>query len=226
MAVIASAHTPFLAVESRRGVSAPCGKSLDRTLAQRNAGGDVNKARNHTQPSLLTLAAIMTRDSNLTFGGGSATAEAIRRSLAKRGWMSDEEHQRLFAVSRLTPGTNLLAYCTAVGLTTRGPYGAFIALIAASVPSSVMCVIATILYERLAASPTLALVVLIGMTAAVLLLCSSAWHLASPLLLKASTRRRALGIAIIAAAMSLVGLSPIVVLLGTAAFGAVWTQTT
>lgn len=128
----------------------------------------------------------------------------------------------MFAVSRLTPGTNLLAYCTAVGLTTRGPAGALMALIAASVPSSVMCVIATIVYERLAASPALSMLVLIGMTVAVLLLCSSAWHLAKPLLLDATTRKRAVVIAVVAAAMTLAGLSPIVVLLGAGALGAMW----
>ena len=183
---------------------------------------DVDEAHSRLKPSLLTLAAIVARESNLTFGGGAPTAEAIRRSFARRGWMTDDEHRRLFAVSRLTPGTNLLAYCTAVGLTTRGPGGAFTSLIAASVPSSVMCVIATLIYERLAASPTLSLVVLIGMTMAVLLLCSSAWHLAKPLLLNAATRQRAVVITLVAAAMTLAGISPIVVLLGAAALGAAW----
>ena len=44
-----------------------------------------------------------------------ASMELLRRTLGARGWLTDEGHALLVAVSRFTPGTNILAYCAALG---------------------------------------------------------------------------------------------------------------
>jgi len=51
------------------------------------------------------------------------------------------------ALSRLTPGTNLLAFGTAAGWQLRGWAGALVALTAGSLPSSCLAVLATMLAE-------------------------------------------------------------------------------
>lgn len=126
------------------------------------------------------LALVVARDSNLTIGGGTATSEVLRRSLTKRGWITDDEHRHLYAISRLTPDTNLLAYCPGVGSTTRGTAGALVALLASSLPATIVSLGARGAYEFLEDSPLFSGVVLIAMSIAVALLASSAWHLARP----------------------------------------------
>lgn len=172
-------------------------------------------------PTLSALAVVIARDSNLTFGGGTATSEVLRRSLTKRGWITDEDHRRIFALSRLTPGTNLLAYCTGIGWTTRGAAGASVAWLASSVPSSILSLGVRASFEWLAASPSLAVAVLLAMTIAVALLASSAWHLAKPFL-RWHMARRSTVIMLAAVVAVVAGLAPIATLLVAAAAGALW----
>lgn len=172
-------------------------------------------------PTLSSLAVVITRDSNLTFGGGTATSEVLRRSLTKRGWITDEDHRRIFALSRLTPGTNLLAYCTGIGWLTRGVAGALVAWLASSLPSSILSLGVRASYEWLAASPSLAVAVLVAMTIAVALLVSSAWHLAKPFLRWPMAGRSA-AIMLAAVVADVAGLTPIATLLVAAAAGALW----
>lgn len=176
-------------------------------------------------PKLTTLAAVVARDSNLTFGGGTATTEVLRRTLVTRGWITDDHHRRLYALSRLTPGTNLLAYCTGIGWTTRGAPGAVVALLASSLPWAVASLGVRAAYERLAASPGFAVLVLVGMTIAIGLLASSAWHLAKPYVARA-TARRTLSLLLATALLVAVGMAPIYVLLVAGALGALWSRRT
>ena len=72
-------------------------------------------------PSLRDPAAgWWSRDVNRTVGGGMAAIELLRRSLTRRAGSTSGEHGVLVAVSRFTPGTNVLAYCAALGW-TRAP---------------------------------------------------------------------------------------------------------
>lgn len=178
----------------------------------------------HRRPSLGALAWLIARDSNLTFGGGTATAEVLRRSLGKRGWLSDEDHRRIYAISRVTPGTNLLAYCTGIGWRLQRSHGAVIAWLASSIPASLVALLATVLYERASASTVLALAVLLGSGIALLLLFASAWHLARPQLV-ASSLIRSLAIIALVIALVLLGVPPIAVLLAAAALGGAWSVT-
>jgi len=163
----------------------------------------------------------MIRDANRTFGGGTASSEVLRRALVRRSWITDTDHRQLYALSRLTPGTNLLAYCTAVGWQTRGVPGALAAWLAASVPCSLIAVGATVLYDYLAGSPTFAISVLVGMTVALALLAASAWHLAKPQLTRAAAPRST-AITVLTVGLAATGASPIYVLLFAAGVGAVW----
>jgi chromate transporter len=99
-------------------------------------------------PSLRALAAVFLRHGNLTFGGGSATAVTLNREIVeRRGWMEQHQFGLAYALSRLTPGTNLLAFSTAIGSMLRGWAGAIVALPAGSLPCAALAVGVTAFYE-------------------------------------------------------------------------------
>ena len=173
------------------------------------------------EPSLGALAWIIARDANRTFGGGTASSEALRRTLVRRGWLSDDDHRQLYALSRLTPGTNLLSYCTAVGWHSRGIRGAIVTWLAASVPCSIVALGATVLYDRLADSPTFSLAVLLATTIALALLAASVWHLAKPHVTW-NAAPRTIAIVLLVAGLVTLGGTPIYVLVIAAAAGASW----
>ena len=61
------------------------------------------------------------RDANRTLGGGLAAMELLRRTASRAAGCDDAEHGVLVAASRLTPGTNVLAYCVGLGWKLPGP---------------------------------------------------------------------------------------------------------
>jgi chromate transporter len=90
-------------------------------------------------PTLTQIAVAFTRYANLTLGGGSATAATLHRELVeKRQWLTDDQFTLSFALGRVTPGTNLLAFCTGFGYLLRGLPGAIVALLASSIPCAAL----------------------------------------------------------------------------------------
>ncbi len=78
---------------------------------------------------------VFVRYANFSLGGGSATVAVMHRELLdKRRWVSSDNFILCFALARLTPGTNLRAFCTGVGWLLRRLPGAVVALLAASIP--------------------------------------------------------------------------------------------
>ena len=99
-------------------------------------------------PSLRTLAAVFIRHGNLTFGGGSATIATLHREIVeRRSWIEQEPFDLAYALSRLTPGTNLLAFSTAVGWMLCRWSGAIITLLGGSLPCASLAVAVTAFYE-------------------------------------------------------------------------------
>src|SRR5687768_7787198 len=89
-------------------------------------------------PSLVQIFWLVFLDSNRTLGGGLAAMELLRRRGIARGWLDEADNALLVAASRLTPGTNLLAYCVGLGWKLRRAAGALAALAAASIPGAVV----------------------------------------------------------------------------------------
>lgn len=132
-------------------------------------------------PSLLSLSALFARYCNLTFGGGNPTTAVLMQELVeKRGWMERIQFGLCYALSRLTPGTNLLALCTAAGFVLRGWAGAVAALLASSLPSSLFVLAVTYLYESWAHNPIVATALRGALAAAIALMFVSSWQLARP----------------------------------------------
>jgi chromate transporter len=65
------------------------------------------------RPSLGQIADVFIRYGNFTLGGGSATSAVIHGQIVtRRHWVTDRQFALCFALGRLTPGTNVLAFCT------------------------------------------------------------------------------------------------------------------
>jgi chromate transporter len=85
--------------------------------------------------------------------GGTATATWLRDTLVTAGRLTVADFNRCFAAARLTPGTNLLAFYTAVGHHVARWRGAIAALAIGTVVPAAMAVALTMLYLRFAAQP-------------------------------------------------------------------------
>jgi chromate transporter len=92
-------------------------------------------------PSLGRLTEIFFRIGNTTFGGGYVTIGMLGRELVDtRRWISSDKFDLAFALARVTPGTNLIAFCAAIGELISGVAGAIAAVLALTVPSAAVAV--------------------------------------------------------------------------------------
>lgn len=174
------------------------------------------------RPSLYGLAAAFARYGNFTFGGGSSTVASLREEiLVRRKWISEDQFHLAYGLSRLTPGTNVLAFCAAIGGMTRGPVGALVALIAASVPCSMIAVLVTHFYAVLQHSRFFAIALAGALAAAVAVMVNTSWVLAQPHV-KASMAKAIVIVPAAIVAVTVFSISPFHVLLAAAAVGILW----
>jgi chromate transporter len=169
-------------------------------------------------PSVRQLAWIVARDVNRTVGGGMASMELLRRSFDARRWVDAPTHALFVAVSRLTPGTNILAYCAAAGWRLQGWRGTLAALAAASIPGSLIVSGLAATLGRLDRYAAVRVALSIGMFVAAILVLSSAWNLLKPYL-RSGTWRFALLIGAVAGGLYFAGWTPVRVLLISAIVG-------
>jgi chromate transporter len=180
---------------------------------------DTSRAIRFDKPSLRGIAWLVFFDVNRTLGG-LASMELLRRSLGARGWMTDDRHALFVAISRLTPGTNILAYCVALGWQLAHWRGALVALAAGSIPASMMIAVLSATLARVDEQPIVRAVIAIALIVAALLVLSTAWNLLRPYLKGTNAVRTGI-IAAIAVVLTLLGVTPIRILLVAAVFGAV-----
>lgn len=171
-----------------------------------------------TGPSLRQLAAAVAFDVNRTVGGGHASIELLRRTFTSRGWLDAAGHGLIIAVSRLTPGTNILAYCVTLGWRYHRTAGALVALAAASIPASAIVFGLAITLVRVDRYRAVQALLALGILVASVLVLSSAWNLIRPYLGPVA-RTRALIITAVAATSMALGATPVRTLLVAAAVG-------
>ena len=76
-------------------------------------------------PTLRKLTGVFLRIGNTTFGGGLPTMAALQRELVEQhDWLSPEDYALAFSLARVTPGTNVIAFCAATGARIMGLRGA------------------------------------------------------------------------------------------------------
>lgn len=91
---------------------------------------------------LRTLTSIYFRIGSTTFGGGDPTLAALQRELVnRRKAISSEQYGVLYGLARITPGTNMLAFCAGSGWLLSGWPGAIAAVTAVTMPSAIIAVV-------------------------------------------------------------------------------------
>jgi chromate transporter len=174
-------------------------------------------------PSLRTLTGIFFRAGALTFGGGNPATAALQRELvANRGWLSDTDFALCYAVSRITPGTNMLAFCTAAGWRLRRGLGSLAALLASSVPGAEIVVLLARGYEAWHNNPLVITALQGALAAAVGIVLASSWLLLRPYLTAGTWVRMSVIAATSFVLAAFLGFSPIQVLGLAALTGCFW----
>ncbi len=132
-------------------------------------------------PALWRIADVFIRYANFTLGGGSATTATMHRELVtKRRWVDDEHFTLSFALARLTPGTNVLAFCTGIGWMLRRLPGAIVALLGASIPCTIIVILLTALFSRSQENPIAQATLHGAIAAAVAITAKTSWTIARP----------------------------------------------
>lgn len=175
--------------------------------------------------SLASLFAIFLKVGNLTFGGGDPTMAVLQREFCeRRQWLTQEQYALAYSLARITPGTNVLAFCVAAAQMMNGWPSAVAAVVAASGPSAVIAVLLTIFYEHSTANPVATAAVAGVLAAVVGMMGATALALVRPHL-KRNTWGRA--VAIFGGAFmlrQLLNLSPLQILIIAVIADAVWKE--
>ena len=175
------------------------------------------------KPSLPRLFWAFARYGNLTFGGGTATIATLHEEVVERkNWIGQESFDLAYALSRLTPGTNLLAFCTAIGWRLRSWPGAISTLVAASVPCGVMAVMLTICFSWWSKNPTAQIALKGALVAAVAVMAITGITIIRPHWRGTSRFQLLLFVAGAFIASFWLGITPIRVLVVAAVAGLLW----
>jgi chromate transport protein ChrA len=99
------------------------------------------------RPPLPGVTRLFFRVGVTVFGGGDPTIAILQREFYRRDWLTPEKFAIAFGLARLTPGTNVLAFCAAAGWYMLGLTGALAAVLAITIPASVLVVWLTRAYD-------------------------------------------------------------------------------
>ena len=178
------------------------------------------------RPTLRELTGVFLRIGNTTFGGGIPTIAALQRELVdRRGWLSPEDYALAFSLARVTPGTNVIAFCAAAGAQIMGLRGALAGTLAETGPSAILAVLMTQGYESWRTNAWVMACVAGTIAAVAGMMGSSVWSILRPHLKSRRSAFRAVTITLGAfAAVWKLGLSPIYVIGLAAVVGMLWEE--
>lgn len=179
-----------------------------------------SSAASDAGPPLSTIGAIILRTGLATFGSGNTTTALIGRELGRRGWLSSESFDLFFTVARAAPGTNLMAFVSAVGWHLRGWSGTAVALAALSIPASIVVVLLTLGYHAWHEHPAGRHAINAAMAAIVGIMAASSWLIVQPKW-RGGIRTATLAIFGLAASAYL---SPLVIMAAAAVAGYFWQE--
>jgi chromate transporter len=161
---------------------------------------------------------------NLTFGGGDPTMAALQRELVERlRWLRSEQYGLAFSLARVTPGTNVLAFCAAAGWMVRGWAGALLAVGAASIPTAIIATWLVAASSTLRSHPLVEAALGGAVAAAIGMMLASAILLLRPFF-RDRQAARAIVLAAGAGLATSFGMSPIPVLGMAALVGFFWRE--
>jgi chromate transporter len=83
------------------------------------------------------------------YGGGTAMLPLIEKEVVSNyGWMTPEQFVDALAMASTLPGPIATKMALSIGLQVGGPFGAFVAIMAMLLPSSILILIFTVLYYK------------------------------------------------------------------------------
>jgi chromate transporter len=177
------------------------------------------------RPSLRDLSTLYFRIGNITFGGGDPTMAALQRELVgKRSWLSPEEYGLAYSLARITPGTNMLAFCAATGWMMRGWAGAVATVATNSIPSGMLAVWLVASYQKWQADPWVTAVLSAVVAAVAGMIAASVILLVKPQVRRATIPRIVVLLGLSVALPHWTGLSPVSVMLLGAVAGYFWKE--
>ncbi len=196
-----TATEPFLTLETRPG-------------ARSGASGTL---------SLWKLFILHLKVGNTVFGGGDPTLAALHSEIVtNRKWISRERYSTVFALARITPGTNLLAFCAGISWELLGWAGAIASLLAMTAPAALVILLLTREYDIVKSNGAAMAMIGALMAAAVGMMAAAGWQLARPYM----DRKRGLyAAALVTGAMVLslgFSVSPVQILALGGAAGYIW----
>lgn len=176
-------------------------------------------------PSMKGIGKIYTKLGNTTFGGGDPTIAAIQREIGEqRGWLTREQFAVAYSLARLSPGTNVLAFCAATAYMLKGWSAAFLAVMGASIPAAMIVVWLTMGLESAGRNAVAAAAAGAVLAAILGMMLASSWSMMKPSL----TRRLWPRVVVITGGTVLLrewlGLSPLQVMMGAAVLAAIWPE--
>ena len=106
---------------------------------------------------------------------------ALQREFVEReNWLAPEDYALAFSLARVTPGTNIIAFCAATGAQILGMRGALIGVFSETLPSAALAVLMTQGYESWRTNPVVMAGVAATIAAVVGMMWSAVWGLVAP----------------------------------------------
>lgn len=93
-----------------------------------------------------------------SFGGGSSTFALINRACVNRGWLTEDEFVRTWAISQVSPGINLIKLTILIGHRLAGWPGLLAGMLGLLLPSASLTVLITAGFASIRDNPTVAAV--------------------------------------------------------------------
>ena len=171
---------------------------------------------------LRDIAVLFLRIGSTTFGGGDPSTAVLQREFQRRGWLNAHRLGIAYGLARITPGTNMLAFCAATGWYLKGWAGSVTAVLGVTIPSTVLIVLLTRVCESGDRIPWLGAAIAGTIAAAVGMMAAAAYLLVRT---QVSKRDWLVPIAVAAGAFALssgLALNPIVILALAAVLGFFW----
>jgi chromate transporter len=177
-------------------------------------------------PTLRKVTGVFLRIGNTTFGGGLPTIAALQRELVEqRGWLTPEDFALAFSLARVTPGTNVIAFCAAAGARIMGLRGALAGALAETVPSAILAILMTQGYETWRTNAWVKAAVAGTIAAVAAMMWASIWYIVKPHFTGLYSALRGLAIMLGAfAAVWKFGLGPLPVIGIAVVVGLLWKE--
>jgi chromate transporter len=164
-------------------------------------------------PRLGAITALFFRSGSFTLGGGSTIQAVLHLEVVeRRGWLSSAEFGLIYGLARFTPGTNILACSAALAWRLGGWPAAVAAVVAVSLPASLLLLALLDGYERVRALAWVGHAISGALVAVVALIAVSSWKLVQPFAAKRRWVRIGLLTGGATAALASGALSPIAIL--------------